>query len=163
MIERIHSELSAHLRKEVEGSARALDRICDSPIEVALCLSLLMFDRVIGLWPGNPLVIREPHETTDGMRVLVPQFPFEGKRIDLMFQDAPDVRVFIECDGHDFHERTREQARRDRQRDRFLQRSGTPVLRFTGSEIFRSPVGCAEEVFEFISEMHTPRQLRGTL
>lgn len=54
--------------------------------------------------------------------------------------------VIIECDGHDFHERTKEQAARDRSRDRRASLSGFVVLRFTGSEIWKDPLGCAEQV-----------------
>jgi very-short-patch-repair endonuclease len=44
--------------------------------------------------------------------------------------------VVIEIDGHDFHERTKEQARSDKQRERAIVRAGTTVVRFSGSEIF---------------------------
>jgi very-short-patch-repair endonuclease len=61
--------------------------------------------------------------------------------------------VIVECDGHDFHERTKEQAARDRSRDRRASLSGTTVLRFTGSEIWNDPLGCAEQVMRwFIAE-----------
>lgn len=56
--------------------------------------------------------------------------------------------IALECDGHDFHERTKEQAKRDRKRDRDLQAQGFRVLRFTGSEIFRDALGCAGSVWE---------------
>ena len=35
--------------------------------------------------------------------------------------------LVVECDGHNFHERTPEQARRDRKRDRYFQRMGLRV------------------------------------
>jgi len=54
--------------------------------------------------------------------------------------------VIAECDGHDFHERTKEQAAHDKKRDRFLQSKGYKVLRFTGSEIWKDPCGCAATV-----------------
>jgi len=54
-------------------------------------------------------------------------------------------RAVVECDGHDFHERTKRQARRDRKRDRDLQAAGYAVLRFTGSEIWGDVVACARE------------------
>lgn len=57
--------------------------------------------------------------------------------------------LIVECDGHDFHERTKEQAARDRSRDRRAQHDGIPVLRFTGSELWRDPIGCAEQVIAF--------------
>jgi very-short-patch-repair endonuclease len=56
--------------------------------------------------------------------------------------------VIVECDGHEFHEKTKEQARKDRSRDRELQRSGFKVFRFTGSEVFGDPFACAKEAFE---------------
>lgn len=55
-------------------------------------------------------------------------------------------RLIVECDGHDFHERTKEQATRDRERDRDAQIAGMEIYRFTGSELWRNPLGCAEQV-----------------
>jgi very-short-patch-repair endonuclease len=59
--------------------------------------------------------------------------------------------VIVECDGHQFHERNKEQAARDKSRDRELLSAGYPVMRFTGSEIFKDPVGCAEQVRDPLS------------
>lgn len=59
--------------------------------------------------------------------------------------------IVIECDGHDFHERTKEQAARDRQRDRDMTAAGYKVFRFTGSEIWRDAGGCAAEVASFLT------------
>lgn len=56
-------------------------------------------------------------------------------RVDFAFF-APNERLVVELDGHDFHERTREQARRDKRRDRDLVAGGWKVLRYTGSEIY---------------------------
>ena len=75
-------------------------------------------------------------------------------RLDFLIMVARDLEsgpfgdIAVECDGHDFHERTKEQAKRDRKRDRDLQAMGLRVLRFTGSEIFRDAAGCAESVWE---------------
>ena len=54
----------------------------------------------------------------------------------------------MECDGHDFHERTKAQAAHDKTRDRALQARGLKVLRYTGSEIWADPFGCALDVLE---------------
>jgi len=62
----------------------------------------------------------------------------------------PDKFLFVECDGHDFHERTKEQAEHDRSKDRAIQAAGIPILRFTGREIWRDPVMVALEIFNFI-------------
>jgi len=63
------------------------------------------------------------------------------------------VCVAVECDGHDFHERTKEQAERDKARDRDLQTLGWHVARFTGSEIFRDPEAAAEKVWKMSSDL----------
>lgn len=63
------------------------------------------------------------------------------------------IRVCIECDGHDFHERTKEQAARDKKRDRELATAGWTVLRFTGSEIWKDPSSCVEQVMELIGNL----------
>lgn len=59
--------------------------------------------------------------------------------------------IIIECDGHDFHERTPQQAARDRKRDRDLQRDGYLVLRFTGSEIHSSFQNVAAEIIAAVA------------
>jgi very-short-patch-repair endonuclease len=60
--------------------------------------------------------------------------------------DVTRSQVIIECDGHDFHDRTTEQALRDRSRDRELQLMGFQVFRYAGAEIWRDVFACAEEV-----------------
>ena len=58
--------------------------------------------------------------------------------------------LVVECDGHDFHDRTKEQAQRDRERDRAMNSMGYRVCRFTGSEIWRDPWKCVEQIHAFI-------------
>ncbi len=61
---------------------------------------------------------------------------------------AVGATVLVECDGHDFHEKTKAQAAKDKRRDRALIAKGYTVLHFTGSEIWRDPKKCAAEVFD---------------
>lgn len=61
-------------------------------------------------------------------------------------------KIIIECDGHDFHERTKEQASRDRSRDRAAQGAGHMMLRYTGSEIYRDPLGCARAAIKALAD-----------
>ena len=56
----------------------------------------------------------------------------------------------VECDGHAFHERTKDQAARDRSRDRAVQEGGATIFRFTGSEIWNDPVRCGVTIVEWI-------------
>lgn len=70
----------------------------------------------------------------------------------LSFDPIKSPRVIVECDGHDFHDKTREQAARDKSRDRELQAAGFYVLRFTGSELWRNAPKCAREVDQFLTD-----------
>lgn len=69
--------------------------------------------------------------------------------------DGPSVgsprwrKLVVECDGHGYHERTKEQAAKDRSRDRTLTSLGFDVFRFTGSELWRDPWGCASQVYDW--------------
>ena len=87
------------------------------------------------------------------------QAQLEGWRVDFLISVYGDWarvsepqrnegwrRLIVECDGHDFHERTKEQAARDRSRDRWAQMNDIEVFRFTGSEIWRDPWGCAKQI-----------------
>ena len=64
--------------------------------------------------------------------------------------DVGTSEIVIELDGHDFHEKTPQQATRDKSRERAIMRSGKSVLRFTGYEIIRNARGCVQEVEEFL-------------
>ncbi|MEO8341672.1 MAG: DUF559 domain-containing protein [Nitrospirota bacterium] len=57
----------------------------------------------------------------------------------------------IELDGHEFHEKTPQQATRDKARERAILRGGMPVLRFSGYEVVRDARGCVREVEEYLS------------
>lgn len=61
-------------------------------------------------------------------------------------------KFVVECDGHDYHERTKEQATRDKERDRRLMDAGYYVIRFSGSEIFKDPYKCARQVRDIITK-----------
>lgn len=63
------------------------------------------------------------------------------------------VGIVVECDGHDFHDRTKKQAAHDRQRDRWMALRGLHVMRFTGSEIWADPAQAADDVFEQMALM----------
>jgi very-short-patch-repair endonuclease len=94
--------------------------------------------------------------------MIRPQARIGDYRVDFLISQG-DTELIVECDGHDFHERTQEQAASDRSRDRYLQACNYVVFRFTGQEIFRDVEGCAKEVCEFIDkrakEPVTPRAM----
>ncbi len=65
--------------------------------------------------------------------------------------DSEDFNFVIEIDGHEWHEKTKEQAMRDKQKDRAYIKNGYIPIHFTGSEIFHNPEECVKEVLEIIS------------
>lgn len=70
--------------------------------------------------------------------------------VDFLVTTGTGRRLAVECDGHDFHERTKAQAAHDRRRDRELLMLGIPTLRFTGSEIYRDAARCAADAWSAV-------------
>lgn len=140
--------------RQVHLVANTLSTFCESPIELLLGCTLFGFVNSVAFAPfqsfkalklGDPdLLGRQP-----GQYELVPQFVWGKYRIDFALLSDLEYPIFIECDGHDFHERTKEQAARDRSKDRAIQTAGIPILRFTGSEIYQRPANCAHQIFLF--------------
>lgn len=92
-------------------------------------------------------MLRYREETRREKFKIHPQYKIGKYRVDFLIvkkhNTAPHCELIaIECDGHDFHERTKEQAQRDKQRDRNLQKAGVKVYRFTGSEIWQTDGQC---------------------
>jgi very-short-patch-repair endonuclease len=169
----LRSELG--IRREYLASA--LDR-CESPIEARFLLSLVCscalreLAIVITDEEGDPLYTAETDGWMERKLYVCPQQQIDVFRVDFALNDVfinPQVKVarmvgesdprvpfqinnrlVVECDGHDFHERTREQATRDKNRDRELLNAGYPVMRFTGSEIVSSPLKCTNQIMEWL-------------
>lgn len=122
---------------------------CESPIEAKFVSALFEhceFDQIV-VRTGSSAVhfgcLKDRLE-------FCPQFVIGPYRCDFAFKmthpNGTLTRIIVECDGHDFHERTKEQAQRDKSRDRYLQASGWKVLRFTGSELHQDAEKCVDEV-----------------
>lgn len=69
------------------------------------------------------------------------------------------LKVAVELDGHEFHEKTKEQVTARNRRDRDLQRHGWYVLHFSWSEVMSNPLGCALEVLNFAKDVEPPEGL----
>jgi very-short-patch-repair endonuclease len=65
---------------------------------------------------------------------------------------SSNLKIAIELDGHQFHERTPEQARKDKGRERVITRQGYIFHRFAGGEVMRSPKKCVNEVEDLIQK-----------
>jgi very-short-patch-repair endonuclease len=60
--------------------------------------------------------------------------------------------MLLEADGHNFHDRSKKQASRDRARDRELKKLGYEVFRYTGSDIWNDPLACATEAISVMTQ-----------
>lgn len=103
----------------------------------------------------------EPRSTDAriGPWAVIQEQPVDGYRLDFaIISDAG--QVCVECDGHDYHERTAAQATHDRKRDRYLQMEGWHVVRFTGTEIVRDVVGCVDELMALLDKMKAAEERR---
>ncbi|MGB9660700.1 MAG: endonuclease domain-containing protein [Moorellaceae bacterium] len=116
---------------------------CESPIEQLLACALLAVGkgRNLDFWiqPQYEVVVGGVRYRIDFCVHLADKEPSEYSK-----------KLLIECDGHDFHEKTKEQAARDKQKDRKLMLAGYKVVRFTGHEIWSDPFKCAREVFDLL-------------
>lgn len=67
-----------------------------------------------------------------------PQMKIGKYRVDFLVTFLRDKKrkIIIECDGHDFHEKTKEQAKHDKERDRYFTAEGYEIYHYTGSEIY---------------------------
>jgi very-short-patch-repair endonuclease len=134
--------------------------LCESPIEQLLMVGLhfvppYFCDR-IGVGDDLECYIhgQEVMEPYEPFIFVQPQAAVGQYRVDFLItvkfsdQHEPRAVLVVECDGHDFHEKTKEQAAKDKRRDRVMTSKGLRVMRFTGSEIYKSPHDCALEVME---------------
>lgn len=138
-----------HLRLQI---ATAIE-FCESPIERVLMAALVATNYAhpsyeIAMIYGRPRPFELPHFPA---LHIYPQVSLDGYRLDFLAIDMAEDRTcrftVVEVDGHDFHERTKRQASHDKKRDRHFTAKGWRVIRFTGSDVWRAPAECAQEIF----------------
>jgi len=139
---------------------------CESPVEQMLVAALweLWRCRVREGRLGMDAVLKgAPHSFPNRRVMIEPQKVIATEqaryRADVLVYIVPGDEkgrgiapgpLVVEVDGHEFHERTKFQAARDRQRDRAMIAEGFRVVRFTGQEVYRGAEGCAQEVAQLV-------------
>lgn len=98
----------------------------------------------------------------NGDTVIIFDFKIQPK--DKCFSGyIPDFAIFIngaeqgyviEIDGHEWHEKTKEQARADKEKDRTYLKHNFIPIRFTGSEVYHNVDNCIREVFEIMEKQY---------
>lgn len=161
--DRIIDAGAEYINGAIERYVDKLAKLCESEIELILGGSLIVAFALIDLeCPrrlGKILIVASQDEEEQAVKlaplVLIPQYEWNNYRIDFVIRQEDGYTpkyIFIECDGHDFHEKTKEQAERDKSRDRNINCAGVLLLRFTGSEIYRDPTLCVKQIIQQLGE-----------
>lgn len=132
-----------YIEEKVQGYLSWFKRIekqAMSPIENIACLFLRSY----------------ANDTFEPLDLEVfPQQKMGDYTVDFLVQfHKTSTMIIVECDGHDFHEKTKKQAAHDKKRDRHFTKQGYFVLRYTGSQICEDPDEIIRDIEEIlISEL----------
>lgn len=115
---------------------------CESPIEELLVIAL---DEIT---ENMTDVYFEPQKEIEvnGHKYRVDILIYYGDILDL----ESCKKLIVECDGYQFHEKTKAQTIYEKRRDRELMSAGYRVVHFTGSEIWNDPFKCAREIRDML-------------
>ena len=72
---------------------------------------------------------------------------------NMIFKDEiknKNYKLAIECDGYEFHKKTKEQVQKDNEREFDLKMAGYDILRFSGTQIYNNPMKCAKDTYDYI-------------
>lgn len=121
---------------------------CKSPIEV---LFLFAFDlyKCEQDFPDICLYSQYEIKKSSGEK-YVADFVFDASECSMTEDGFESYKLIIECDGHEFHEKTKEQVERGNIRNMELQEMGYEILHFSGSQIYKNPYLCAIKTYKYI-------------
>lgn len=123
-----------------------------SPIEQILVSGMMFLtDGYNEIYATNGLI---PDYINHWGTYFIPQYRIGSYTADfaIICQHNDKMKMIaVECDGHDFHEKTKAQAGHDKKRDRYFTAQGFKILRFTGSEIYQKVDECIDEI-QFLVE-----------
>ena len=122
--------------RDIIGSGIYMGRRLESPLEQAF---LLWWTAAASVW------------STLGVLQVWPQVEIQADgrtyRIDfLVTTKSGSAQLLVELDGHEFHERTKDQVASRDERDRALSRAGWTILHFSGAEFYRAPMDALAEI-----------------
>lgn len=121
---------------------------CESPIEQLLALELqdIGLENMLSFNPFVDVIGIEKQQEIQGKS--------KKYRVDFLipvFYTNQGGKMFVvECDGYEFHQKTKKQVEEDNKRHRELQSMGYEIIRFSGTEIYHAPRRCALEVKNII-------------
>ena len=113
---------------------------CQSPIEQMLCVALNVRMANEPFW-----LLTQKTIMAKSQKIYHCDFSICATIKD---DEVYDI-VLVECDGHEFHQKTKAQVKRDNERDLDLKMAGYDVLHFSGSQIYNDPYKCADDVIKY--------------
>jgi hypothetical protein len=134
---------------------------CESPIERQFALGFFLVEgwtavpfgkKSIKITSPNPelsIVVVPQSEWSDAKGVVIWRVDFA---LQVECAEGVFYKLAVEIDGHEWHERTKDQVRRDRERERALLSSTglNALIRFSGSEVFGDPAGAVVEAINVV-------------
>jgi len=132
LVASVADQVQDHFKHEAARKATSFD----SPIELAFYLAW----QLRHFWYLGQV---------SGTLALLPQYKVSANGRDYRLDFAiihEGLRVAIENDGHEFHERTPEQVDYRNQRDLDLQNDGWTIVHLSGRQILHDPAGCVQAV-----------------
>lgn len=147
LVSNVSQNLIALISDEAMGLEESLID-CESPIEQMLSMALEELN-IKNIYKFNPFI-----DVVEIEKQQVIECGEKSYRVDFLipviYKNQENKCFVIECDGHEFHQKTKEQVERDNTRMRNLQKYGYEVVRFSGTEIWHRPYKCANEILNII-------------
>ncbi|KKW88326.1 DUF559 domain-containing protein [Lacticaseibacillus rhamnosus] len=172
--------LNALISTQLKGQPKSVEELADyysltfkqlitgqvestrSPIEAMFCISwnyqTVLFEEHFRRWLGANFLDLASQEKVevDNQTFYI---DFVARVMD--YNEVGDVvskaSVFVELDGHDFHEKTKEQVEKDKIRERQISKFTDRVLRFSGREVYRNPDNCVREVIDALQDIYNKK------
>ena len=120
---------------------------CESPIEQSLSMGFEIY--IYNPYIKDLTVIKQKDIIANGKKY----------RADFLIvvnykrKNGVEPKLFvIECDGYEWHQKSKQQVEKDNIRTRDLQKSGYEVIKFSGTEIYHRCDDCVKEIISIIIE-----------
>jgi very-short-patch-repair endonuclease len=135
-----------------------LDLELSSPIEQILYCALETL-RILNFIERAETIKTKNGDSISGLYIY-PQYKIDIYRVDFLViygspldqnKEQPYYKqVIVECDSQQFHERTEEERRYEKGRDRYLIKKGHKIFHFTGKEIITKSFDVAAEIIAYL-------------
>lgn len=123
-----------------------IHKCCISPIEQIYYFTYTLMDYDVNEGKRPSMAILPQHKVEANGNIYYLDFYFDAKTCGY----GVDYKLAIECDGHDFHEKSKKQVAHDNERALNLKMAGYDILRFSGSQIYKEPFKCVLQTMNYI-------------